>query len=180
MDEFISTPSLLIPVASFTTRPSSETVLRDASDGSLSATRAASCSDQQFLQLLGLYRALGGLTRLQQVQDSVDQIGDAREPMHREDDRVERWLAERRIFAVRWSDRSWVPQFQVERSSRRPFAHIADILGVLDDTFDDAEIAAWFATANVWIGGRAPAAALESDTVAVLDAARADRFIARG
>jgi hypothetical protein len=127
-----------------------------------------------------LYRALGGLTRLQQVQDSVDQRDVADEPIHRDDQRVERWLAERRIFAVRWSDRSWVPQFQVEHASRRPFAHVAEILSVLDDTFDDAEIAAWFATASVWIGGRAPAAALATDTVAVLDAARADRFIARG
>jgi hypothetical protein len=62
--------------------------------------------------------------------------------------------------------------------SIRPEA--AAVLAELAGTFDDWELASWLAEPNAWLQGRTPVDALRAEPRAVLDAARADRFVARG
>jgi hypothetical protein len=70
--EFISTPDLSNPITASEVRTSPHAGHLGAPDHQRPAPRAVACSDPQFLQLLAWYRALGGLTRLQQLQASVD------------------------------------------------------------------------------------------------------------
>ena len=69
-------------------------------------------------------------------------------------------------------------QFDLADMSIRPDA--AAVLAELVGTLDDWELARWFAEPNAWLRGRMPVEALALDAQAVLDAARADRFVAHG
>ncbi len=68
-------------------------------------------------------------------------------------------------------------QFDLADMSLRPAA--ASVIGELSGAFDELDLAAWFAEPNAWLANAAPMDALESDPLAVLQAARADRYIAR-
>ena len=71
-----------------------------------------------------------------------------------------------------------VCQFDPGDWSIRP--GIAAIVRELRPVFDDSEIADWFAKPNSWIGRAVPIDACEWNFFEVLQAARADRFIAHG
>jgi hypothetical protein len=62
-------------------------------------------------------------------------------------------------------------------SLRRETGQVVDELA---GTLDDWELAAWFARPNSWLQNSAPVELIDVDQPAVLQAARADRFIARG
>ncbi len=62
----------------------------------------------------------------------------------------------------------------------RPLDGVVAVTTELKDVFDDLELADWFIKANAWLGDDAPADRVITDPPAVLEAARADRFIARG
>ena len=53
-------------------------------------------------------------------------------------------------------------------------------LAELEGAFDDWEIGAWFAQPNSWLDEQLPLDVVGRDDDAVIHAARADRFIARG
>jgi hypothetical protein len=57
---------------------------------------------------------------------------------------------------------------------------VRQVVAELAPVFDEADIAAWLAEPNAWLGGRAPLATMSTDTANVLRAARADRFVAAG
>ena len=91
-----------------------------------------------------------------------------------------RWILERRVVSFGWQGEYLVPMFQFDRADmgvRRP---VSAVLDEFDGTFDDWELATWFALPNTLLGDDAPVDVLRRDPHAVLQAARADRFIARG
>ena len=91
-----------------------------------------------------------------------------------------RWIVTRRLVSYVWQSEILVPLFQFDRhdmSLRRASSQVVDELA---DTFDDWELAAWFAQPNSWLQDTAPVELIDIDQPAVLHAARADRFIARG
>lgn len=91
-----------------------------------------------------------------------------------------RWIVDRRAVSFAWQGDHLLPMFQFDQADltvRRP---VSAVLDEFDGTFDDWELATWFALPNAWLGDEAPVDMLERDAQAVLDAARADRFIARG
>ena len=57
---------------------------------------------------------------------------------------------------------------------------MAPLQDELRPVFDDLELALWFVTPNDWLGGARPAFAMHHSLPAVLQAARADRFVAGG
>ena len=71
-----------------------------------------------------------------------------------------------------------VCQFDLGDWSIRP--GVAAIVRELRPVFDDSEIAAWFAQPNSWIGQAVPLDACVWNSFEVLQAARADRYVARG
>jgi hypothetical protein len=91
-----------------------------------------------------------------------------------------RWIVERRVVSFNWRGRTLLPAFQFDLGQLSPRAEMREVIAELPEEFDEGDLADWFARDNVWLAGRAPAAALASDLPAVLHAARADRFIAAG
>jgi hypothetical protein len=70
--------------------------------------------------------------------------------------------------------------FQFDRSDMTLRTDASRIVAELVDTFDSWDLAAWFARPNAWLQDMAPVDRVGIDFSAVLHAARADRFIARG
>jgi hypothetical protein len=91
-----------------------------------------------------------------------------------------RWIVGREVVSFEWQSNTMLPLFQFDLSTMTVRPRVADVLREITDVFDDWEVALWFAQPNAWLDDHAPVAVLELDSQAVLDAARADRFIARG
>jgi len=70
--------------------------------------------------------------------------------------------------------------FQFDRSDMSLRDGAARWFAKLRAAFDDWDLASWFAQPNSWLHGAAPVDAIGHDLSAVLQAARADRFIAIG
>lgn len=91
-----------------------------------------------------------------------------------------RWIVGRAVVCFEWRATTVLPIFQFDISDMTIRPQVSEVLRELRDTFDDREVAQWFALPNDWLGGRAPVDMLRTDPAAVLDTARADRYIARG
>lgn len=94
--------------------------------------------------------------------------------------RVARWIVAHDVLSLDWRGQTWLPSFQFEpaRMSLRP--GVSEIVHELADTFDDWELMTWFTSPNSSLHDLAPCDVIATRPVAVLDAARLDRFIARG
>ena len=91
-----------------------------------------------------------------------------------------RWIVERRVVSFGWRGAYLLPMFQFDRADMTVRRHVSAILDEFDGTFDDWDLATWFALPNAWLRDDAPVEVLPLEPHAVLQAARADRFIARG
>jgi hypothetical protein len=91
-----------------------------------------------------------------------------------------RWIATQRAVSFTWKGQFLLPLFQFELSDMSVRAAVSAVLDELAGVFDDGELAAWFALPNAWLQGAAPVDVLDVEQAAVLNAARADRYVARG
>ena len=91
-----------------------------------------------------------------------------------------RWIVSRSVLNISWQGESLIPMFQFNAFDMSMRPSCACAVAELKDVFDDWELALWFAAPNSWLDYAAPVAMLDDEGVAVLQAARADRFIARG
>lgn len=91
-----------------------------------------------------------------------------------------RWIVGRAVVCFEWRSTTMLPIFQFDIGDMRIRPEVGAVLRELRDTFDDLEVALWFAQPNTWLDGRAPADVLRTDAASVLDTARADRYVARG
>lgn len=91
-----------------------------------------------------------------------------------------RWIVGGRVVHFTERSQTLVPLFQffLDDMSIRPA--VATLLGELGSVMDSDELATWLVTPNDWLAGASPIETLEVDFPAVLDAARADRFVAAG
>jgi hypothetical protein len=78
-----------------------------------------------------------------------------------------------------WRGVQWWPLFQFD-GNMKVRLEIACVVREFKDIVSDWEIALWFVTPNTWLDGRLPISRVLKDNKAVLQAARADRFIAVG
>ncbi len=93
---------------------------------------------------------------------------------------VARWIVQREAVSFAGPGGWLLPLFQFDLPRARLHPVMRPLLGELRGVFDDIEIGAWFATPNGWLSGRAPARAMHNDAAGVLQAARADRYVASG
>jgi hypothetical protein len=70
--------------------------------------------------------------------------------------------------------------FQFNQADMHPQAGLAQVLAELSPGHDAWEQAEWFTQTNPWLGYHTPVDKLASDLPAVLQAARAERFVATG
>ncbi len=133
-------------------------------------------TDEEFITLLDSYRGSGGLARSQEM---FVMFG-----LHARSNVVTlaQWIGRRNVISFDWNSKIWLPLFQFNRSEMtlQPQPGLGQVLAELGAVFDCWEIAHWFAQPNAWIADRTPADTLKRDVLAVLNAARADRFIAAG
>ena len=136
---------------------------------SLASENAA---DLQFLELLNAYRAIGGLARASEV---FTMFRSRNEP---DATSLARAMVKRQIICFDWQSTTWIPLFQFERAGMVLHLELEPVLCELRPVFDAWEIASWFVQENGWLADRAPAELLVCSPAVVLNAARADRFIA--
>jgi len=131
-------------------------------------------SGREFLALNAAYRPTGGLARGDDLARLLED--------HRFGDFVSlAGLVESgEIFGFEWQRKFWVPMFQFELRDMSSKPAVRQVREELATAFDGWPLAAWFADANAWLSARRPVDLLDSDLPAVMDAARADRFIAAG
>jgi hypothetical protein len=91
-----------------------------------------------------------------------------------------RWIVDRLVVSFEVHGQIWLPMFQFEPSTLRLRPGVLRVIEELRGVFGDSELAEWFAHPNSWLEGQSPASAIARDEQAVLDAARADRFVAAG
>jgi hypothetical protein len=94
--------------------------------------------------------------------------------------RLARWIVARDVVSFKCEGTTWLPLFQFDEAALSVLPAVTAVIQELADVFDDWELAAWFALPNNWLRGRAPVDALAGYPSEVREAARADRFIARG
>jgi hypothetical protein len=84
------------------------------------------------------------------------------------------------IFGFEWQESTWIPMFQFDPEGLSVKPEPRRVRAELGKEFDDWTASAWFVEPNRWLAQRRPVDLLESDVVAVLHAARVDRFVAAG
>ena len=91
-----------------------------------------------------------------------------------------RWIVSREVLNFSIDSENHLPKFQFDfdRMTVRP--GVRAVIAELRAPFDDWELAQWFTRKNNWLDGRSPAEALANNPADVLQAARADRFVAMG
>jgi len=120
------------------------------------------------------YRRSGGIASDGDVVLMLRQCSD--QPLSR----LARWIAARDVVSFECRATTWLPLFQFDGAAPSVLPHVTAVIRELTDVFDDWELAAWFALPNAWLRGRTPVELLAGHPSAVREAARADRFIARG
>lgn len=91
-----------------------------------------------------------------------------------------RWIVGSKIVHFVDQSQTWVPLFQFDLDDMSIRPAVITLLGELSPVMENDELAAWFVTRNEWLSDAAPIEMMEADIQAVLDPARADRFVTRG
>jgi hypothetical protein len=130
--------------------------------------------DRQFVMMESAYLRTGGLVS----GDEVARI--LRRHSGQPISKLARWIVERSIVSFYWNSRTLVPLFQFDRTDMSMRAGTNAVVRELHDVFDDWDLATWFAQPNAWLNDAAPVDVIEEDQPAVVQAARADRYIALG
>jgi hypothetical protein len=130
--------------------------------------------DRQFIEMLRGFRETGGLARGDEVADML-----LRATGH-DVSLLARWIVTKQVLSFDWHGELWLPLFQFELATMERRENVRRVIAELSPAFDAWHLSCWFATPNSWLSGRAPVESLAIDLPAVLQAARADRFVAMG
>ena len=128
-------------------------------------------ADHQFIAMLDACRGCGGLARTHEVIALSRRCGGPDAAT------LASWIAERKLISFEWQSQSWLPLFQFNRLDMTPQPELCQVLAELGAVYDACEMANWFVQPNPWLADRTPADTLPLDFAAVLNAARADRFV---
>lgn len=131
-------------------------------------------TDRDFIAMREAYRASGGTVRRDALARVLHGCDGAR------DQTLGKLLLTHDVFSFEWRALQWVPMFQFDLRdmSIRPRPH--RVVAELAEVFDGWALAMWFSHPNHWLRNRRPVDVLDSSLTSVLEAARADRFIANG
>ena len=130
--------------------------------------------DRQLLSMVQAFRTTGGVVCGDELAYLLRRR--SKQPISI----VARWIVGRQVVSFEWQSQTMLPLFQFDPSNMALRSCVVEIVRELVDTYDDWEAAWWFASPNAWLDGAMPVERIDKDAQEVLDAARADRFIARG
>ncbi len=128
------------------------------------------------LTLEGLRKALGASGGIARAVDLCRVLSDLRQG----DDVALSRLIAGGVFHFEWQAEMWVPmaQFDLRDLSLKP--GLQQVRAELGHRMDDWSVAIWLARPNDWLSDRRPVNLLDTETTAVLQAARAERFVCFG
>ena len=129
---------------------------------------------QHFDEIEAAYRYSGGIASDADVVSMLRKCSD--QPISR----LARSIVARDVVSFECEGTTWLPLFQFESQPPTVRPTVTAVVRELVDVFDDWELASWFALPNNWLQGRTPVDAVAAHPCAVREAARADRYIARG
>jgi hypothetical protein len=135
---------------------------------------AVGLQDSLFIVLLNGFRSSGGLQRLSALRVtrrntwSTDVI-----------EALPARVTDRSVLGITWNHEAWVPDFQFDGygATKQP---AAAVFLELTPSHDPWELATWFVTPSTWLQHVRPIDLLDLAPARVLEAARADRYVANG
>ena len=131
-------------------------------------------ADHQFVAMLDAYRDSGGLVRTHEV------LALSRRCAGPDAATLAGCVAQREVISFEWQTLTWLPLFQFRRADMRPQPGLVQVLAELTPVCDPWELANWFIQPNPWLADCTPVDTLLADLPALLNAARAERFVANG
>lgn len=93
---------------------------------------------------------------------------------------VAKRIVSRDIFSFEWQNDFWIPMFQFNADDLSIRQEARRVVHELSYVLDNWTLSLWFTEPNAWLKGRRPVDMLERQFSEVLNAARADRFVATG
>lgn len=152
------------------------------------APPATAPRDHEFVALCAACRSLGGVARAEEL---ARRLADGGAPLsgvdgHRPqaaaasdgDLRLARLILGGELFSFGWQHQVWVPMFQLQPQDLAVRPAVRQVTAELVADFDGWSLAEWYLAPNSWLGARRPVDLLDDALPAVLEAARADRFMA--
>ncbi len=127
--------------------------------------------DRRFVELLGAYRASGGLARAQEVRALHQRRGAT------ERRALARRIAGRELISFEWQAQAWLPLFQFTGGDMGLLPGLAPVLAELVPLYDGWEVAEWFVREAPALDNASPLALLPQAWQQVLEAARMEHFI---
>ncbi len=94
--------------------------------------------------------------------------------------RLARLIADEDLFYFQWRGSKWIPMMQLHLDDLSINRSIRQTRRELGADRDGWEAACWFVCPNDWLSGQRPVDLVDRDVHAVVQAARTDRFVARG
>jgi hypothetical protein len=130
--------------------------------------------DAAFEAVREAYQAIGGLVR-------GDDLARLLEDRARGDYvSLARLIVSGRIFGFEWRHSFWIPMFQFDLGDLSVRRGLRQVLAELASEFEGWRLAAWFVEPNAWLKQSRPLDLIDSNLSEVVQAARADRFVAAG
>ena len=127
--------------------------------------------NREYSALLAAFRATGGVAR-------ADDLARLFECLHAGNYiSLARLIATGSVFGFSWRETVWIPMFQFELRDLSLNPQSQSVLDELAGAFSGWSLASWFAQPNAWLNQRRPVDLLRLDLAAVLQAARADRYL---
>ena len=127
-----------------------------------------------FIAMLNAYRPSGGLARANEVAVRFRPHGGTSVTA------LAQWIVRRQVISFEWQGKIWLPLFQFNHEDMARQPGLDAVLSELVLVYDNWEIAKWFSLPNPWLADNTPADTLASNAPEVLNAARAERFVAAG
>lgn len=131
-------------------------------------------SDHGFNFIQDRYRSSGGIANANELayRQFGGKVGDM--------DALAKLILVGEIFSFEWQGNFWIPLFQFNPNELTSRHCVRQILGELTSVFDGWTLAIWFVQTNLWLEHKKPIDLLDSSLSSVLNAARADRYVAVG
>lgn len=126
----------------------------------------------RFNEMEGAFQASGGIASSDEVTHLLRRHTDQPISM------LARWIVAGDVLSIDWQARMMIPLFQFDPYTMAPRPAATQVIRALGSVMSDWDVALWFARPNAWLGDVTPVEALNHDHRAVLDAARADQFLA--
>jgi hypothetical protein len=134
-----------------------------------------SSRDAQFLSIAAGYQRSGGLMGDRELLQRLRDLGEE-QPISK----LARWIVDGSIVHLEDEAQMWFPRCQFAQDAAWVRPAVTSVLAELEGVLERPELALWFATPSPWLDNEAPADLLGTRPLAVIEAARIDRFLLTG